>query len=74
MSGRGWTPVIDLTGKVAVVTGAATGVGRGIAVCLAKLGARVAVVYHHRPPEATLAAIGEANGRAVALPAVCCKR
>ena len=32
-----------LAGKVAVVTGAAMGIGRGIALCLAKEGADIAI-------------------------------
>ncbi|WP_431855045.1 SDR family NAD(P)-dependent oxidoreductase, partial [Azospirillum sp.] len=34
----------DLTGKVALVTGANTGIGQGIAVALAKAGADIAAV------------------------------
>ena len=33
----------SLTGKVAVVTGAARGIGRGIALCLAQEGANIVV-------------------------------
>ena len=52
-----------LDGKVAIVTGSTSGIGRGIAVRLASLGARV--VVHGRDEAAarqTLAAIGEAGG------------
>ncbi|HLG51097.1 MAG TPA: 3-oxoacyl-ACP reductase family protein [Chloroflexota bacterium] len=37
---------IDLSGKVAIVTGAGTGIGVGIAESLAEAGADVALVYH----------------------------
>ncbi len=41
--GRPW-PVMEITGKVAIVTGAARGIGRATAVALAKEGARAVVV------------------------------
>lgn len=34
---------IDLSGKVAIVTGAGSGLGKGIALCLARAGADVAI-------------------------------
>lgn len=55
----------DLTGKVAIVTGANTGIGQGIAVALAQAGADVALVAR-RDPEETVALI-EATGRKAAV-------
>lgn len=56
-----------LPGKVAVVTGAASGIGRAVAVAFAKEGARV-VVSDHRDDdrgEETVAAIEAAGGEAL---------
>ena len=69
MKSRGWMRMSDLRGKVAVVTGAASGVGQGIAVSLAGAGAKVVVVYHRRPPEDTMLAISQAGGEAIAISA-----
>ena len=59
---------IDLTGQVAVVTGAAGGIGRGIALALADVGAAVALIDRQeaacRPIVAEIEAVG---GRAVAI-------
>jgi len=53
----------DLDGRVALVTGSAAGLGRGIALALADCGADVAVHYHSSEDEAaTTAADAEAFG------------
>jgi len=60
---------IDLTGRIAIVTGGGTGIGQGIALALARAGVRV-VVNGRRPEplQETVAEIGAAGGTAVAIP------
>lgn len=58
----------ELSGKVALVTGAGQGVGQGIALALAKAGASVAVAGRTLAKvEATAALIAERGGAALAL-------
>lgn len=59
---------IDLSGKIALVTGASGGIGRGIAVALAKCGAKVAVNYLSSEQGAaeTVAEISAIGGEAIA--------
>jgi len=59
----------DLTGKVAVVTGASRGIGSGIAMLLASAGADVAIVARDKAELDKLAAqIGHLGRRALAVP------
>lgn len=62
------TDPFDLTGRVAVVTGASRGIGRAIALRLAAHGATVAVTSRKREPcEAVAEEIRQAGGAAVAM-------
>ena len=59
--------MIDLSGKRALVTGAGMGIGQGIAVELARLGADVAVHYAHSEPDETVREIEGSGKRAPAV-------
>jgi glucose 1-dehydrogenase len=63
--------MINLQGKIAVVTGASRGIGRGCAVEMARLGARVVVNYntHAAEAEAVVAECRNAGGDAAAVQA-----
>lgn len=61
--------MIDLQGRVALVTGASRGIGRAIALALAERGATVAVNFQTRAEEAdaVVGQIGSAGGQAIAI-------
>ncbi|MFA9422367.1 MAG: SDR family NAD(P)-dependent oxidoreductase [Sedimentibacter sp.] len=53
--------LLDLKGKVAIVTGSATGIGQAIAVGLAEAGVDIAGVYNHSSFEETKALVEKAG-------------
>jgi len=60
--------VLDLSGKIAIVTGASRGIGRGVAAMLASRGARVVAAARGEHAAATVAEIQGAGGQAEAVP------
>jgi 3-oxoacyl-[acyl-carrier protein] reductase len=59
--------MIDLSGRIALVTGASRGIGRGIAMRLAQQGARVLAAARAENARATVEEIAAAGGQAEAL-------
>jgi NAD(P)-dependent dehydrogenase (short-subunit alcohol dehydrogenase family) len=63
------SPLFDLTGKVAVITGSSKGIGKSIALHLALQGAKVVVSSRKQPAcEATAEEVRKAGGEAIVIP------
>ncbi|HEY3092115.1 MAG TPA: 3-oxoacyl-ACP reductase FabG [Vicinamibacterales bacterium] len=60
--------MLDLTGKVAIVTGASRGIGRGVAVMLASRGAHVVAAARGENAASTISEIEGAGRRGEAVP------
>jgi short subunit dehydrogenase len=71
LNSHGEVPMDDLSGRVALVTGASRGIGREIAMALAASGCEVAIGYNSNAgqAEAVVAAIKALGRSAVALSA-----
>ncbi|BDG60190.1 glucose 1-dehydrogenase [Caldinitratiruptor microaerophilus] len=69
MNDRNVLDLFRLAGQVALVTGAASGIGQALAVALAQAGADIALVANRRSPEETVSAIEAAGRRAAVLQA-----
>ena len=62
---------IDLSGRVALITGASRGIGRGCALEMARAGADIVVNYHSHPDDASevIEEVRRLGGKAVAVKA-----
>src|SRR5438876_12021659 len=67
---------LDLTGRIALITGASSGIGAATAAILADLGATVAIGYHRNQSgaEQVRDAVTTAGGKAIAIRADMCQQ
>ena len=58
---------LDLTGRIALITGASSGIGAAAATLMAEMGAQVAIGYHanQKGAEQVRDAINSAGGKAI---------
>ena len=58
-------PLTEISGRTAVITGSATGVGQGIAILLASLGMNVVVTHNKTLADKTMKMINSVGGKAI---------
>lgn len=63
------TDLFSLTGRTALVTGAASGIGQAIAMALARAGAQVAITFNSQSADETLAQLRALGAPCLAVPA-----
>src|SRR5580692_1134155 len=67
-AGAGGDSVMAAAGKIAIVTGAGSGIGRAVALALGKQGYAVALAGRRKEALEATAELGKASGRMLAVP------